>query len=219
VLEKRGYEIVAAENGERASEIVREGGIDLVLMDVQMPKLDGLEAARRIRQMDGCRDLPIVALTAHAMRGDEDRCLAAGCTAYLAKPIHPDGLVALLGGLLGAPPTAQDAGEGPAAGAPSEPGVAATLALADELRESLLDSLERSIEELETALEINDMTAAGRVGEALARSPADAGLECLDRLARRIERAARQSDLESLPGLLDSLRTLHHRAKEIADAR
>ena len=89
MLEKRGYRVVVAGNGREALETLRKDTFDLVLMDVQMPEMDGLEATRAIRdteQVSGTH-LPVIALTAHAMKGDRDRCLAAGMDGYLSKPI------------------------------------------------------------------------------------------------------------------------------------
>jgi CheY-like chemotaxis protein len=80
-----GLESAVAEDGEKAVETAREGAFDLILMDIQMPRMNGYEATRRIREM-GLK-VPIVALTAHALKGDEEKCLAAGCDGYLSKPI------------------------------------------------------------------------------------------------------------------------------------
>jgi CheY-like chemotaxis protein len=85
MLEKEGHTVVAVTTGLAAVAAVDAGGYDLVLMDVQMPELDGLEAARRIRAAG--KTLPIVAMTAHAMKGDEHRCLAAGMDGYISKPV------------------------------------------------------------------------------------------------------------------------------------
>ncbi|HEY6393476.1 MAG TPA: response regulator [Bryobacteraceae bacterium] len=94
VLRKRGYTIELANDGmEALSKLEKQGSFDLVLMDVQMPVLDGLEATRRIRQEKRWRDLPIVAMTAHAMNGDRERCLDAGMNGYISKPVHPSHLL------------------------------------------------------------------------------------------------------------------------------
>ena len=94
LLEKRGYQVVVAGNGRAALAAMNEQNFDLVLMDVQMPELDGLEAARLFREAEhpASKHLPIIAMTAHAMQGDRERCLEAGMTAYVAKPIRPEEL-------------------------------------------------------------------------------------------------------------------------------
>jgi CheY-like chemotaxis protein len=99
ILAKESYQAVVADSGQRALEVFRERGheFDLILMDVQMPGMDGLETTGAIREIEGgSRRIPIVAVTARAMQGDRDRCLAAGMDDYLAKPIHPAELLALL---------------------------------------------------------------------------------------------------------------------------
>jgi CheY-like chemotaxis protein len=82
------FEILEASNGEEALAIVRSSPPpDLIFMDLKMPVMDGWEATKKIRQLDFGRDIPIIALTAQAMAGDEQKALAAGCDDYLAKPI------------------------------------------------------------------------------------------------------------------------------------
>ena len=94
MLEKRGHEVVAAINGKTAFELACREPFDLVLMDVQMPEVDGFEATSAIRSAENGtgRHLPIIALTAYAMKEDRDRCLMAGMDEYLAKPIREDEL-------------------------------------------------------------------------------------------------------------------------------
>src|SRR3954451_23379745 len=87
-LERWDMVVLRAENGRQALEILQDTpGIDLVLMDIMMPEMDGYETTRAIRAIDRFRDLPIVALTAKAMRDDRRKCLEAGASDYLAKPV------------------------------------------------------------------------------------------------------------------------------------
>ena len=92
-LRKHGFDIELANDGREAIAKLQAGVFDLVLMDVQMPVLDGLEATRTIRQDARWRTLPILAMTAHAMNGDRERCLEAGMNGYIAKPVHPSHLL------------------------------------------------------------------------------------------------------------------------------
>ena len=104
LLEKRGHSVLRAETGKQAVDAVAEGGIDLVLMDVQMPEMDGLDATGAIRRSESVSGghIPIIALTAHAMTGDREACLEAGADEYLAKPINGKKLFALIDTLMGA---------------------------------------------------------------------------------------------------------------------
>ena len=92
-LERRGYQVVVATNGEEAIEKVRADGPDLLLLDISLPILDGLEVASRIRADPQLRSLPILGLSAHAMQGDRERALAAGCDDYDTKPVEMERLV------------------------------------------------------------------------------------------------------------------------------
>lgn len=98
LLEIHGFRVVIADNGRQALELFARELFDLVLMDMQMPDMDGLEATRRIReQEEGTgRRIPIIALTANAFPGDRERCLDAGMDGYLSKPVRSDDLLALL---------------------------------------------------------------------------------------------------------------------------
>jgi len=96
-LERHNLMVLNAESGRAGIEIIRENpDVDLVLMDIMMPEMDGYETTRRIRQMPEFRNLPIIALTAKAMKGDREKCIEAGASDYIPKPIVLDELVALL---------------------------------------------------------------------------------------------------------------------------
>ena len=115
MLERAGHEATVAANGREVLALLERETFDVVLMDVQMPELDGLEATAAIRERERATGghLPIVALTAHAMKGDAERCLAAGMDAYLAKPLQPRELVAAIDGVLGPATTGAAASAGP----------------------------------------------------------------------------------------------------------
>jgi CheY-like chemotaxis protein len=98
LLEKRGHSVVLAQNGREALEALEKQNFDIVLMDIQMPEMDGFEAMKRIREKEKVSGAhqPVIALTAHAMKGDRERCLASGMDDYLNKPIRPQELDEIL---------------------------------------------------------------------------------------------------------------------------
>ena len=86
-----------AENGRQAIDVLKgTPGIDLVLMDVMMPEMDGYETTRAVRQLPELRNLPIIALTAKAMKGDREKCIAAGASDYITKPVDTEQLLSLM---------------------------------------------------------------------------------------------------------------------------
>lgn len=98
LLSKHGFDVAAVTTGQQALDALASDRYDLVLMDVQMPELDGLEATRRLRQREGTEGghVPVIAMTAHAMMGDRERCMAAGMDGYITKPIQIDTLLAAI---------------------------------------------------------------------------------------------------------------------------
>ena len=95
-LKKEGFEVLKAENGEQGIEIARENKPDLVLMDIMMPVMDGYESMKKIRKMQRFKDLPIIALTAKAMKNDAEKCMNAGANEYLSKPLEAERLFSLM---------------------------------------------------------------------------------------------------------------------------
>jgi CheY-like chemotaxis protein len=90
LLEKNGHEIVQARSGREGIVLAAQVQPDLILLDIQLPEMDGYAVARELRRNATLRDVPIVAVTSYAMVGDRERVLAAGCNAYIEKPINPD---------------------------------------------------------------------------------------------------------------------------------
>lgn len=90
ILEKMGHKVIAARTGEEGVERALKERPDLILMDIQLPGINGLETTRRIRASHAGGDVPIIALTSYALLGDREQVLNAGCSGYIEKPINPD---------------------------------------------------------------------------------------------------------------------------------
>jgi len=88
LLESYGYEVTGANDGEEALEIISGSAFDLILLDMQLPKMDGLEVLENLKSNPATVDITVVALTAHAMKGDEKKFKEAGCSGYIPKPIE-----------------------------------------------------------------------------------------------------------------------------------
>ncbi len=210
ILESEGHTFVMADNGLKALEAFERGRFDLVLMDVQMPELGGLETTREIRRREAAtgHHTPIVALTASAMKGDREECLEAGMDAYVAKPLEKDGLVELIH-RLGASGESRDAG-------PGDHQTTRMRKVFDRQR-----TLARCADDPEFTREIIDLflgTAAellGALREAVAAAEADevhrlahrlkgaasnVSAERLEEAAQRLTEMGKQGDLESSAG-------------------
>ncbi len=93
LLERNGYTVRAAADGARGIEAARESVPTLILLDIQLPTMDGYAVARALRQHEALQAIPIIAVTSYAMPGDREKALASGCTGYIEKPINPDTFV------------------------------------------------------------------------------------------------------------------------------
>ena len=100
-LQRKGYEVALAVDGLQGVSMAAAGGYDLILMDMSLPELDGWEATRRVREAEGGYRVPIIALTAHAMSGDREKAMAAGCDDYDTKPVELERLLGKIEALLG----------------------------------------------------------------------------------------------------------------------
>lgn len=219
-LRALGYEAAAVENGLEVLEILDRERFDLVLMDCQMPEMDGYEATRRIRRQetDGTH-LPIIAITAHAMKGDRDKCLAAGMVDYIAKPFRADEIATVLEGWLPSTPGTSPRAEARAGalaeapvrvGEPDETLVLETIAALHELgRETGTDALRRVIDafldqtpaqlaELRGALEDGDGKMVAEIAHSLKGISAQLGASHFSKLCADLVEAARSSGGQGL---------------------
>lgn len=90
ILEKHGYDVFQARDGRVGIELAQECEPDLILLDIQIPVMNGYDVARALRKQDSLNEIPIVAVTSYAMIGDREQALEAGCTGYIEKPINPE---------------------------------------------------------------------------------------------------------------------------------
>jgi CheY-like chemotaxis protein/HPt (histidine-containing phosphotransfer) domain-containing protein len=213
VLEKRGHTVVIVNNGREALAALERERFDLVLMDVQMPEMDGFEATALLREREqaGSPHIPIIAMTAHAMKGDRERCLAAGMDAYISKPLQAHELFDTIHSLLAAPPTRATEAVAPEAAAPA-------VAPEDDTpvwdRETALNKVEGDVEllreiaglfaaqapslldQIQDASRRGDAHALERSAHSLKGSVATFGAQRAFELARDLEMRGRAGNLE-----------------------
>jgi CheY-like chemotaxis protein/HPt (histidine-containing phosphotransfer) domain-containing protein len=208
LLEKQGSTVVVVGNGREALAALPQQSFDLVLMDVQMPKMDGLEATAAIRAQEQGRGthLPIIALTAHAMKGDAERCLAAGMDDYLAKPMTADELSAVIDRVL----TGEAARHRSVGVAPVDLTVAlgvveGDLALLGELVEVFLQDAAGRLPELRAAICTGDPKQTERHAHSLKGAAGNLGAKTAFALTSDLETMGREGRLADASSILDHL--------------
>jgi CheY-like chemotaxis protein/HPt (histidine-containing phosphotransfer) domain-containing protein len=201
ILERHGHSVLVVEDGAQAVAAVGKETFDVVLMDVQMPELDGIEATRAIRAAEHgtSRHLPIIALTAHAMNGDREACLKAGMDAYLPKPIDP---VALLEAIAAAttkisPVSAESVGEGGLDRVDLMSRVEGDIGLLRELLPIFQQKSSRMMAELHRALQACDAKGLERAAHSLKGSASNLGGRTVVRTAQALEAVGRDNDFVS----------------------
>jgi len=232
ILEKLGYRADVVVNGREALAALRDIPYDLVLMDCQMPELDGFEATREIRDpKTQVRDhgVPIIAMTAHTMKGDREKCLVAGMDDYLGKPVRPDELAAALerwlakrGGSAGddAERTTPAAMDSPRTAAPVfDRATFLDRLMADEdlvreITEVFLADLPGQLEGLAAAVGSGDCLLAGQLAHGIKGASANVGGEALRETAFELEKAGKAGDLVALKTLLPEMQKRFARLKE-----
>jgi two-component system sensor histidine kinase/response regulator len=216
LLKKRGHTVLTAENGREALAIVERENADMVLMDLQMPVMDGFEAIRAIRAKEH-RDgghLPVVALTAHAMHGDRERCLEAGADDYVTKPIRTTELFAAIDRA-----ARHEAAPQPAEAPRQSRGgdvldIAAALdrvegdrELLDELARLFIEGSAAAMAEMRQALTERDAHRLDRLAHTMKGSSSSLGANRVSEAALVLEMRARSSALENAGELIDALQS------------
>jgi len=232
LLVTHGLRTAVAHNGREAVEMALANTYGAILMDCQMPELDGYEATRRIRAAEGSAHVPIIAMTAHSMPGDRERCISAGMDDYISKPVRVEVLTAAMDHWLGGPAPGKelaDAGNRGAAdvedGAIAEdsPLDQATIsqlreALTLEMRETLIEAFESSLPEcvadIAAAARSGDKAELRRVAHLLKGSAATLGAEGLRLCCQALEHATRAEDLGAGGAQLDDLEAIATEARE-----
>jgi two-component system sensor histidine kinase/response regulator len=206
LLSKHGLRTAVAHNGREAAEMARANDYAAILMDCQMPELDGYEATRRIRSQESGRHVPIIAMTAHSMPGDRERCLAAGMDDYLSKPVHAEQLEAVVERWLSDEVLDQ-----------------ATIVqlretLTPEMRESLMQEFEallpKCVADIVGAAQHGDQIELRRVAHTLKGTAATFGARRLELACQRLEHTGREQDPAVEEEQLDLLRTTASEAYE-----
>jgi PAS domain S-box-containing protein len=215
LLEKRGHQVVAVGNGREALEILEQQPFDAVLMDVQMPEMDGLEATAAIRgrEKGTGRHVPIVAMTAHAMKGDRERCLEVGMDAYVSKPLQAQELFQVVEGVGEAAAARPAEAVGAAAAGPPAFDPAAALQrtagdkeLLQELASIFCEECPQLLADVEAAVRGRDATGLRASGHTLKGAVGNFGPSAAFEAALALEAMGRGGDLADVEAAYGRLR-------------
>ncbi len=211
MLVRAGIEVGIADDGSEALQALQQEHFDAVLMDMQMPKMDGLEATRHIRKNPALADLPIIAMTANAMTGDRESCLAAGMNDYLSKPLHYQTLYATLARWThrAEPPVV------PAAAEVQYPSDAPSVLHTDKAMARMggkdlylamlarfIPSQGQAMQSIQDALSVNDRATAERLAHTLKGVAASVGADFLAESASQLEQAIMAESIQEYPQLI-----------------
>jgi signal transduction histidine kinase/DNA-binding response OmpR family regulator len=217
LLNSAGHEIVLADNGHQAVDAVRGSKFDVVLMDIQMPELDGVQATRQIRALpEPMCNIPIIAMTAHAMAGAREECLAAGMNDYISKPIQSALLMAKLADITASGAEAPASPDRPIEAAGSDEAIldlkqlrelegGLSPAAAREFVSLYLIDVEIHLKEIGQASGVGDVACISRAAHAIAGTSGNFGAARASAAARRLEWACRGSDHQDVDRFVEML--------------
>jgi CheY-like chemotaxis protein len=209
-LHELGCQVEVASDGQEGVTAFTRREFDLILMDIQMPVLDGWSATREIRTLEragGRKQTPIIALTASALTGDHERCLAAGCTAFLQKPVRKAEMIESVERLISLAeensPTPIRGGAGP----PYD-------AVIESLRPEFIEELGATILRIRASFAAADYGESGRCAHQLVGAGATFGFPEVTRIGRLLEQAAQRGDRTESLALADQLETIWQTIKQ-----
>jgi CheY-like chemotaxis protein len=199
MLEKMGCRVKAASNGLEAVDKAARSSYDLILMDCQMPGMDGYDATAEIRRREGPRHVPIIAMTAHAMKGDREKCLQAGMDDYLSKPIKPEGLRDAILRWNHPPEETMNVGD-----------MARKLEMEEgeflEMMKLFLEATASDLNHLQEAEEKREVLGTVNAAHSIKGAAAGLGLKEIHQLARAIETEAGENRFDRVPKQIEALR-------------
>jgi CheY-like chemotaxis protein/HPt (histidine-containing phosphotransfer) domain-containing protein len=225
LLAKGGHKVHIAENGHQAVDAMRRADYDLILMDIQMPELDGIQATRQIRALPSPKcDIPIIALTAHALSGAREEYIAAGMNDYISKPVDQTILLAKLQEIgqridgresplaTAVEPDTESAGDSERAFAADGVDITCLETLnsvmePNEVREFLEMYLAEAAERVSRMVAMRDFATLGREAHALIGMSGNVGATRMSELARSVELACKEGDLVAAQSALEPLKT------------
>jgi CheY-like chemotaxis protein len=208
ILEKQGYAVTVVGDGQTVLATLAQESFDLILMDIQMPVMDGLEATATIRRQEKMQGshVPIIAMTAHAMRGDRERCLAAGMDGYVTKPIQANDLSDAITSLLHvasqpAPPVVTPPLDFRAA----LRNVDGDQAMLVDMFEAFLQDYPKQLAEIREAIDTRDAECMAQVAHSLKGAVGYFGAQTVYALAYQLETIGRRAELDGASPLLQQL--------------
>ncbi len=229
ILKKAGCWVDAVENGLMTIEALKRSAYDMVFMDIQMPEMDGFEATRAIREMEGeNKHTPIIAMTAHAMKGDRERCLQGGMDDYISKPINAQEIINTIEKWIKSshrnPIYTRDNPSGKGDHSPDLPvdiqsalnRVGGDRELLSELLQEFLDHLPKHIDQLREALNKGDSTLVEREAQHLKGAASNLSVKGIADLALKLELLGRASDLSDADEIIDKLKKEYENLKQYA---